>query len=86
MQAATKQHEDVVMILTERFERRLTEETSRLRQEMVQMRSDTKAELSALREDMAHGLAGVRVEIIKWSFAFCLAQIVTIATLFLRAK
>jgi hypothetical protein len=60
----------------DRFERRLTEETSKLRVEIVQ--GD-----ALLRQELAPGLAGVRqelattrVELLKWSFLFWVGQVV----------
>ena len=63
---------------TERFERRLVEETSKLRVEMAQLRSD-------LREDMS----SLRVELLRWAFLFWVGQIVSIGglmALLLRAR
>lgn len=70
---------DVLATATDRFERRLTDECGKIRVEMTNG-------FAALRQDMTKGLADVRLEIIKWSFAFWLAQIITIAGLFLRAR
>lgn len=97
MNAAMEKDDDVLTIATERFERRLSEEMGKLRHDMTDMRSELKGEIlglrselkgemSGLREDMTRGLANVRVEIIKWSFAFWVAQLVTFATLFLRSR
>lgn len=50
---------------TERFERRLVEETSRLRLDMAQMRTDL------------HGaIVSSRFELLKWAFAFWVGQVV----------
>lgn len=83
MHAAAMNENDrhVLTIATERFERRLAEETGKLRVDMGQIRS----EVIQLRSDVKADLATMKVDIIKWSFAFWLAQIATIATLFLRA-
>jgi DNA anti-recombination protein RmuC len=58
---------DVIEAVTDRFERRLVEETSKLRIEMSQgfavLRHETselRQELAGMRHDMAQGLAGVR--------------------------
>jgi len=62
---------DFVLIqCTERFERRLVEETSKLRVEIAQLRSD-------LREDMS----SLRVELLRWAFLFWVGQIVSIGGL-----
>ena len=63
---------------SERFERRLVEETSKLRVEMAQLRSD-------LRDDMS----SLRVELLRWAFMFWVGQIVSIGglmALLLRAR
>jgi hypothetical protein len=75
---------DVIVIVTERFERRLTEETSALRMES-----------SALRVEMATGFGEVRTqiaqlraemidrnsELLKWGLVFGVGQTAAIATL-----
>ena len=57
---------EVIGIVGDRFERRLTEETSRLRIEMTQgfagLRQEIAAGLAAVRQEMAGGLAAVRLE------------------------
>jgi len=52
----------------ERFERRLVEETSKIRVDMASMRSDLSGQIAAGRFDL-----------IKWSFAFWLGQLVALA-------
>lgn len=73
----TDSDNDVIVIVTERFERRLTEETSALRMES-----------SALRVEMATGFGDVRTqvaqlraemidrnsELLKWGLVFGVAQ------------
>jgi hypothetical protein len=79
------QVEYVVKQCSERFERRLVEETSTLRVEMIQLGSDIRGELArfrtefrgeltSLREEMASG----RFELIKWVFMFWIGQVATI--------
>jgi DNA anti-recombination protein RmuC len=57
---------EVIGIVGDRFERRLTEETSKLRIEMTQgfagMRQEMAAGLTAVRQEMAAGLTAVRQE------------------------
>ena len=64
---------DVLVLITERFEHRLTEETSALRLEMSTLRLDMAGELGKLRADMAgefgkertdmaQGFGGLRAE------------------------
>ena len=72
---------DVIAILTDRFERRLTEETSKLRVEMAQG-------FAALRQELAQGLEVVRqemaqhrVELLKWAFLFWAGQLLAVASL-----
>ena len=52
----------------ERFERRLVEETSKLRVDMAQMRSDLHGEILASR-----------FELIKWNFVFWIGQVVALS-------
>lgn len=57
---------DVIMIVTERFERRLSEETGKLRVEMAtefgRVRAEMAAEFGKARGEMAEGFGQVREE------------------------
>jgi hypothetical protein len=53
-----------VAVVEERFERRLTEEASKLR-----------AEIDHLRGEMIERIESVRSELIKWMFVFWVGQI-----------
>jgi hypothetical protein len=59
--------EDVMTACTDRFDRRLADEASGLRVQIVQSES-------ALRADIAAG----RVEFIKWSFVFWVGQVLAV--------
>ena len=70
----------------ERFERRVSEETSKVRVELTQMGGDMREGFAVLRGEMRAGfaavredIAGNRFELLKWSFAFWLGQLVAIA-------
>lgn len=70
---------DVIMIVTERFERRLTEESSRLRVEMA-------TEFGKVRTEMAQGFGELRTDIIdrnaellKWGLVFGATQTAALA-------
>jgi len=73
---------DVMAIVGERFARRLVEETSGLRVEMVtSVRVEMAEGLASVRRDMAEGFAAVRqemaqqrVELLKWAFVFWMAS------------
>ena len=60
---------------SERFERRLVEETSVLRLELSQLRGEMRQGFADLRRDMADG----RFELLKWSIAFWMGQLIAIA-------
>ena len=64
----------VLTMAGERYERRLTEEVSRLRVEFAQ-------EIGRLRAEVIRELATTRVDQFKWSFAFWLGQVATTAGL-----
>ncbi|MBI3401715.1 MAG: hypothetical protein HY048_09870 [Acidobacteria bacterium] len=73
----------------ERFERRLVEETSRLRVELAQLGGELRGEMhsgfAAVREQMSAD----RVELLKWAFAFWVGQLVSVVglvALLLRAR
>jgi hypothetical protein len=81
--------ESVMIQCTERFERRLVEETSRLRVELAQFGGELRGEMhtgfAALREQMSAD----RVELLKWAFAFWVGQLVSVVglvALLLRAR
>lgn len=62
----------------ERFERRLVEETSKLRVDMAQLRADLHGEI-----------VSSRFELIKWNFVFWIGQVVALAgvmSLMLRGR
>ena len=59
---------------TERFERRLTQEISLLRQDFHQSLNEG---LAGIRTE----LATVRVEMLRWSFVFWIGQVAAVAAL-----
>ena len=59
---------------TERFERRLTQEISLLRQDFHQSLNEG---LTGIRTE----LANVRVEMLRWSFVFWIGQVAAVAAL-----
>ena len=74
----------------DRFERRLTDETTKIRVEMVQgfaaLRQEMATGLSQLRQEMTEGfaalrqeLAETRVELLKWTFVFWVGQLFALA-------
>jgi hypothetical protein len=68
----------------ERFERRLIEETSKLRLETAQLGGDMREGFATLRQ----GMVADRFELLRWAFAFWvgqLAAITAIVGLLLRA-
>ncbi|MBI3493428.1 MAG: hypothetical protein HY047_16850 [Acidobacteria bacterium] len=59
---------------TERFDRRLVEETSKLRLELAQLRGEMQTGFAALRQEMADGRFGL----LKWAFVFWVGQLVSV--------
>jgi hypothetical protein len=83
---------EVIAIVGDRFERRLVEETSKLRVDMAHgfaaIRQEMAAGLSQVRQEMAAGFAALhkeiadqRFEILKWAFLFWVGQFVAVAGL-----
>ena len=68
---------DVIGIVTDRFERRLTDETSKLRLDIAGLRPDMAAGIAALRQEMAD----LRFELLKWTFRFWVGQFFVVAGL-----
>ena len=86
----TDSDSDVVMIVSERFERRLAEETGKLRVEMAgefgRVRAEMAGGFGALRSEMAEGFGRLRAEMIdrnaellKWGLLFAVTQTAAIA-------
>ena len=74
----------------ERFERRLAQESSGIRQEIAAVRQELRHETNAIRREMSEGFAQVhqkiadaRADVIKWSFLFWTGQSLTTAGLLL---
>ena len=74
----------------ERFERRLIEETSKLRLETSQLRADMREGFAAVRGEMREGfaaargemregLAAERFELLKWAVALWIGQLAAVA-------
>ena len=84
----------VIEVVGDRFERRLTEETSKLRVEMAQgfaaVRQEMAQGLAAVRQEIAQGnaelrtaIADQRFEILKWTFIFWTGQFFVTASFLL---
>ncbi len=70
----------------DRFERRLVEETSKLRVDVAQLRGEMHQGFANIRGEMHQGFADIRGEIatsrfelLRWSFGFWVAQLVGVA-------
>ncbi len=79
--------QEILAMADERFERRLTEESAAIRQEIAILRSEmaTRKDVNDLRQEMTAGfvrlereLANTRVDMIKWSFMFWTGQCLAI--------
>ena len=69
----------------ERFERRLVEETSKLRLEMTEWRgemregfADVRREMADVRRDLSRQMSEGRFELLKWAFAFWVGQLAAV--------
>ena len=82
----------VISTAGDRFERRLTDETSKLRVEMAQGFAGVRQEMAhgfaAVRQELASGIAAVRqemaeqrFELMKWAFLFWVGQFFAVASL-----
>ena len=82
--------DDVIQIVTERFERRLAEENGKLRVEMATEFGKVRAEMATgfgeVRAEMAAGFGGLRAEMIdrngemlKWGLLFGATQTAALA-------
>lgn len=71
----TDSDNDVIVIVTERFERRLTEESSELRVEMARGFGDLRTQIAQLRAEMIDRNA----DLLKWGLVFGVSQTAAIA-------
>ena len=90
--------QEILAMADERFERRLTEESAAIRQEIAILRSEmaTRKDVNDLRQEMTAGfsrlerqIAESRVDMIKWSFLFWTGQcfvIIGFLLVFLRNR
>lgn len=62
---------DIIEIVGEKFERRLSEEISSLRTEL-------KEDNASLRAELKEDIANLRADMIKWMFIFWVGQVATI--------
>ena len=74
----TALRDDVLEVVTDRFERRLGVDVASLREQMAADRLATANEFAAVRQEVANvrkDMSDGRVELIKWSFLFWIGQI-----------
>lgn len=82
--------DDVIQLVTERFERRMAEENGKLRVEMAsefgKLRVEMATELGQVRAEMAAGFGGLRsemidrnAELLKWGLLFGATQTAALA-------
>ena len=83
---------DVIAACTERFERRLVEEVSglrvqivqvesSLRQQMTEMRAELRGEMANLGSGLRDEIAAGRIDLFKWCFLFWVGQVLAIGGL-----
>ncbi len=77
-----EQKKDILEIVEEKFERRLSEEISGLKSSLLEKISDTRADLikyiSQTREEMITYSAKTKADLIKWMFIFWVGQVAVI--------
>lgn len=81
-QTQNDQKADILEIVSEKFERRLSEEMGKLRQEIAEVKTelidkmaDNKVETNELISGLRTELHQTKAEIIKWMFIFWIGQI-----------
>lgn len=77
----TNHDEDVLWTATDRFERRLAEETGTLRFEMSQGFGELRAEMAGMRGDLRAEMIDRNQELLKWGLVFWATQIAAVAAL-----
>jgi len=88
-QAQGVQKAEIIEVVEEKFERRLTEEISGVNHRIEQLRAELKEDNASLRAELKEDNASLRAELgekissshanlIKWMFIFWVGQVVTI--------
>ena len=67
--------EEIIEIVEEKFERRLSEELGKLRIEMAEMKSELRGEMADMKSELNNKMGSMRADIIKWMFVFWVGQI-----------
>ncbi len=86
VQEANSPKEEIIEIVEEKFERRLSEEMgklrvemaemkSELRNEMAEMKSELRGEMADMKSELNNKMGSMRADIIKWMFVFWVGQI-----------
>lgn len=90
-----REHDDLLTLATDRFERRLAEqcgaprtEIGNLRVETVQQGTETRLEMAKLRLDMSEQFGAVKLdaeskhrELLKWALVFWVGQAASVAAI-----
>ncbi len=71
--------DDVTALAVERLERRLTEEISGVRVSIAQSDATLRVEMGGLREELRKEMSDLRFDLLKWSFAFWIGQLIAVA-------
>jgi len=81
-----RDHDELLSVATDRFERRLAEESGKLRVDVVTQGAETRSAVAALRVDMVEQFAAARVDaanrhrdLLKWALMFWMGQAAAIA-------
>ena len=74
-QAANSPKEEIIEIVEEKFERRLSEEMGKLRVEMAEMKSELRNEMADMNTNFEKKIAQSHADLIKWMFIFWVGQI-----------
>ncbi len=75
VQEANSPKEEIIEIVEEKFERRLSEELGKLRVEMAEMKSELRGEMAEMKSELNNKMGSMRADIIKWMFVFWVGQI-----------
>lgn len=77
-QAQAGQKADIIEVVEEKFERRLTEEISGVNHRIEQLRAELKEDNASLRAELSEKISSSHANLIKWMFIFWVGQVVTI--------
>ncbi len=82
-QALGEQKNDIIQLVEETFERRLSEELAKLRIEMAEMKAELRNDMTEMKGELRNDMQVTKTEMIRRMFIFRVGQIAVLVGLLL---